>query len=455
MDSVDIQWEYLSQIKEFENIENNNLNIYIQRLNIQRDTQYNIIMRVSVNDISRNDERKLKNLSTLIFKHDYEIFQIKCSYKQTERYFKYYEGKYIFTYNVSKVKRKKTTYKKAKCIEYYLNGPNYKSNHLIFCQHTQYHENRKERLNSNATQPIKNKSKILLNQFTIDCPDTNFKKLTVESVEDKYEPAWSNSISIEYHKIPSDKEKKKIHDILNFIFGTYLIHVGSTTLDTNGKITNQESYNPIEGFDVQYTCNLPEKSILLPIIITPNKPEIILKKVSHIINTFLKLDENLTQTLHLYNQSLISNPNIEIIVLDAAIDSFAQTMGYTGPAKQRIYSFIYDCGIAKKKNKQITLGKVEDNLRNIRNKITHGEIISDKQELYSSNLAYRVLYGRILSYFLKLNKYYDLTTGKIRLIGEEIDYDEYHHIQNLLKKERYDNSRKYYMDLFKLIKKMK
>jgi hypothetical protein len=271
-------------------------------------------------------------------------------------------------------------------------------------------------------------------------------------VDEKFEPYWSKAIAVEYHSMPTKEESEKIHSILNFIMGCYLIKIGTTKLDINNNSIGEVSYPPEEGFDVKYICHMPEKSVVLPIILEDNNPDIIIKKLSYIINTYLNLDVDLTHTLNLYNQSFVSNPKIEIIMIDAALESFAQTMGFEGLAKKKIYTFIYDIGIGTKDGDKISLGTIEDELRTMRNNITHGHLVTDKQKLFSSNIAYRVLYSRILLKFLKVNKYYDLTTGVIRPIGESIDAKKFNRIQDVLKKEKYNSSRKYYMDLHKIVR---
>ena len=447
------QWEYLQNPRKFEDIDNTNLNIHIDFLTIYRDEQYNIKMEITVSDITPKEEQKLKRLSTLIFKHDYKLNKVYCHYKQTERFYDYYLGKYIFTYNVSEYIHNHSTYNKSRYIDWFLNNIKYSSNKNLFCQYSEYNNNKLiKRYDRTVNKNIGQNARLALDHITISCPGTNFKKFTLQYVNDSFQPKWSNSVAVEYHHKPSEAEQEKIHSILNFILGRKLIKVGTTTLDYNNNIVDEKSISPEEGFDVKYICDLPEKSIILPLIVKPNNPELIIRKLSSIINNYLSLDEDLSSTLNLYNQSLISNPNLEIIVLDASIESFAQSMGFAGTAKIRIYSFIYSRGIGTKDGDIINLGDVEDNLRNIRNNVTHGMIIKDKNHLYLSNLAYRVLYGRILCTFLKVNKYYDLTTGKIRNIDESIDKNEYEKISNIMKKHKYDNSRKFYMDLFHIIK---
>ena len=101
-------------------------------------------------------------------------------------------------------------------------------------------------------------------------------------VDDKFEPRWSNAIAVEYNAIPTDDEAEKIHSILNFIFGCYLIKVGSTDFDINDRSISEVSYPPEEGFDIKYTCHMPEKSIILPLLLEPCNPDLIVKKLGHV-----------------------------------------------------------------------------------------------------------------------------------------------------------------------------
>ena len=449
MDYHETEWEYLQNTKKFRDIVNTNVNVDIDSILIQRDNQYNIIMKLSVNDFSKNEEKKLKKLSTFIFKDKYILHKIDCRYKTTDDTTNS-SDKHVLIYKVYRVERKKTTYSANKKIDWFLNSVKYSSNKRLFCQYSAYLDNNRVYLNS--LPPVNTLSDVKKNVISIDCPGTSFKKITIRLVDEDYEPYWANALAVEYTSIPTREESEKIHLMLNFIMGCYLIRVGTTTYDANNKVIGEVSIPPEEGFDVKYICHMPEKSVVLPIVLEQNDQALIIKKLSYIINTYLNLDVDLTHTLNLYTQSLISNPKIEIIMIDAALESFAQTMGFEGLAKKKIYSFIYDCGIGSKDGDIITLGIIEDELRTMRNNITHGQLVTDKQELFSSNLAYRVLYSRILLKFLKVNKYYDLTTGVIRPIEESIDSKKFNRIQSVLKKEKYNSSRKYYMDLHKIVR---
>ncbi len=450
MEYIESEWEYLQNPKEFSNVRSTNVNVDIENILIQRENQYKIVMQLTVENLTKKDMKKLRKLSTFIFKDKFILHRIECSFKTTQDFGKSYPNKRILIYNVYRVERKKTTYSPAKKIDWFLNSIKYQSNRRLFCQHSQ-HNNSPSYSSRNSKDDINSKEP--LNKITVACPKTKFRKITIRLINKKYQPFWSDAIAVEYAAMPTAEEAEKIHLILNFIFGCYLIKIGTTNLDINGNAISEVSVPPEEGFDVKYICHMPEKSIILPIILEVNKPDVIIKKLSYIINTYLNLDVDLSHSLNLYTQSLISNPNIEIIMLDAALESFAQTMGFEGLAKKKIYTFIYDCGIGTKEDGIITLGTIEDDLRTMRNNITHGQLVTDKQELYYCNLAYRVLYGRILLKFLKVNKYYDLTTGVIRPIGESIDPKKFYRIQAILKKEKYSSSRKYYMDLHKLIRK--
>lgn len=450
MEYFESEWEYLQNPKEFSNVKNTNVHVDIENILIQRENQYKIVMQLTVENISRKDMKKLRKLSTFIFKDKFVLHKIECSYKTSQQFGNSYPNKRMLIYNVYRMERKKTTYAPAKKIDWFLNSIKYQSNRRLFCQHTE-HDNTPV----NSSDKYKNEfySKEALNKITVSCPKTKFRKITIRLIDDTYRPFWSDAIAVEYAAMPTVEESEKIHLILNFIFGCYLIKIGTTNLDINNKAISEVSIPPEEGFDVKYICHMPEKSVVLPIILEVNKADVIIKKIGYIINTYLNLDVDLNHSLNLYTQSLISNPNIEIIMIDAALESFAQTMGFEGLAKKKIYSFIYSCGIGTKEDGIITLGSIEDDLRTMRNNITHGHLVTDKQELYYSNLAYRVLYGRILLKFLKVNKYYDLTTGVIRPIGESIDAKTFYRIQAILKKEKYSSSRKYYMDLHKLLLK--
>ena len=454
MDYAESEWEDLQCLREFTDIDNTNINMPIQRISIKRDDSYNIIMDITVNDITSHEESKLKKLNNLLFKHDYMLINISCNYRQTERFFDYYDGKYIFTYSVEKLEHKRTSYSENSRKEWFLNSVKYRSNKRLFCQKTRYNiDKTKQRLGNLEVDSLETNTQIVYDYVTITCPGTNFGKITLQSVQDVFCPEWSSCLCVEYHNPPTQSECDKVHSILNFILGRYLIKVGTTGLDIHDNIIYETSVAPEEGFDVKGFCDMPEKSIILPLIVKTSNPDNIQKTLSHIINTYLAIKEDLTNPLHLYGQSLISNPNIEIILIGAAIESFAEVMGFKGTSKVKIYSFIYESGLAVKDGHMISIGSIEDDVRDYRNQVTHGKFIGDNQTLYTYNLVYRILFSRILLTYLKIGKYYDLTTGMIKSMTESIDAKEFKRVQRVLRKNKYNNSRKYYIELFKEIRK--
>lgn len=452
MDYAESEWEFLQKDKIFTQVDENNINIPVQTVEIRRDDQYNIVLRLIFTYLDYNQENTLYNLKKFEFTYgNNDKIKIYCHYQKSERKTQNYVTYHIFTYLVDNVENVRTTYKEKVRKDWYLNAIPVNTFNDLFCQQTIYYEDKtKKRLTVDEDFPEDNSyKKLLLDQITINCHHTKFKRLTLQLVQQEFRPSWSNSLCVEYHNIPIEKEVERVEDILNFILGRYLVKVGTTYLDKKDKIVREIALPVTEGYNIKYFCNMPSKSIILPLIIKPYDVHEIRKKLSHIITEYVNLEYDLHHTMDLYNQSLISNPSIEIIVIDAALDSFADIMDFKGSGKIKIYTFVYSRGIATKKGRYITLGEVEDKIRDYRNNITHGKDIDNKQDLYMHNLAYRILYGRILLTYLDITKYYDLTTLTVRDIKEPIDKVEYYDRIKKLNTYTYSNSLTYYCELMK------
>ena len=98
------------------------LNVDIENILIQRENQYKIVMQLTVENLTKKDMKKLRKLSTFIFKDKFILHRIECSFKTTQDFGKSYPNKRILIYNVYRVERKKTTYSPAKKIDWFLNS---------------------------------------------------------------------------------------------------------------------------------------------------------------------------------------------------------------------------------------------------------------------------------------------------------------------------------------------
>ena len=100
MEYIESEWEYLQNPKEFSNVRSTNVNVDIENILIQRENQYKIVMQLTVENLTKKDMKKLRKLSTFIFKDKFILHRIECSFKTTQDFGKSYPNKRILIYNV-------------------------------------------------------------------------------------------------------------------------------------------------------------------------------------------------------------------------------------------------------------------------------------------------------------------------------------------------------------------
>lgn len=101
--------------------------------------------------------------------------------------------------------------------------------------------------------------------------DGEDKYFTIQSVPDDLGPEWSKNIGIEYRFdwwIPDDEERKKIAEIVGFLFGKQLINIGYTKFGEEGNIIEDLACDPGIPGDIQ---SISEKSESPPIETTSFK----------------------------------------------------------------------------------------------------------------------------------------------------------------------------------------
>jgi hypothetical protein len=95
------------------------------------------------------------------------------------------------------------------------------------------------------------------------CISTESVKFLISKVNKDFGPSWSNNIGIEFRTeygiIPDLNQRKVISEIISFIFGKQLIHVGYTVYGANGEILELYSASPHID-NLVYLCQKPNKS---------------------------------------------------------------------------------------------------------------------------------------------------------------------------------------------------
>ncbi len=159
-------------------------------------------------------------------------------------------------------------------------------------------------------------------------------------------PAWSRNLGIEYRPewggIPSDDEREAISEIVSFVVGRRLLHIGHTTFDSSGWPIDEVSYNPW-GDNVMALCGRHDRS---PIKLDPfaerRRLEVVLQQV---VLPYLALRDELglKDALWRYWLSRESTSGIDLPIISAAVETLAgkwlksnksQTQGVYLPKEQ-------------------------------------------------------------------------------------------------------------------------
>ena len=99
--------------------------------------------------------------------------------------------------------------------------------------------------------------KVSIDHAFIKCDDFGF---IIHTVPEKFGPAWSNNIGIEYRaefgRIPGSQERAAISEIVSFIIGKHLLNVGCTSYDRTGIPIEKISVNPW-GDNIRHLAQTP------------------------------------------------------------------------------------------------------------------------------------------------------------------------------------------------------
>lgn len=148
----------------------------------------------------------------------------------------------------------------ASLTDWYLNGPH----EPVWTRGAQrngavHYERRWNRREDETTKTYAGDSSHVsgFDHFYVKCTAGNFM---VHQVPDKFGPAWSASIGIEYEvgpdgNFPDSDQRTAISELVGFVFGRRLIHVASTTFDKEGcpiAVTAKQPW----GNNVQAVCSM-------------------------------------------------------------------------------------------------------------------------------------------------------------------------------------------------------
>lgn len=133
--------------------------------------------------------------------------------------------------------------------EWYINGPKYlytrwTSRILDFT----YERLRHDLGNTNSIFKSHPKKIEGHDYMFIEFKDKNDVCFIIHSVPDFYNPQWSQKLGIEYRtewNIPNQNERKKISEIVSFLFGRQLINIGQTKFDGEGQPIEELLITPI------------------------------------------------------------------------------------------------------------------------------------------------------------------------------------------------------------------
>ncbi|AAM05982.1 hypothetical protein [Methanosarcina acetivorans] len=305
----------------------------IKNVEIYRDDLYNLNVLLTATEDSKSDKRTLvadkmgKIFTTNIsrFRGSQEIELKNCYISSVKRI----STKNSFVEEVNliipigevKIKKKSNT-EPIFLIDWYLNGPE----QHVFPRFT----NREITLNYERIRKSTNGSDICfkfnepLSQGSLDFAyiNTGNVKFLISKVNTDFGPSWSKNIGIEFRTeygiIPDLEQRKVISEIISFIFGKQLIHVGYTVYGANGEILEQYSASPHID-NLIYLCQKPNESPIYLKLNTAFNIENILNKL--IPNYLILRDElNLEKALLLYWTALNTPIGIDLPIYSSALE---------------------------------------------------------------------------------------------------------------------------------------
>ncbi len=136
-------------------------------------------------------------------------------------------------------------------------------------------------------------------------------------------PSWSHNIGIEFRDewggIPDEERRIAIGEIVAFVVGRRLIHVGSTAFDGSGWPVAEVSYDPW-GNNVAAVCAMPDHA---PIKFGRQTPHDRLEtSLAQLVTPYIDMREELglKDVLWLYWLSREATPGIDLLIAAAALE---------------------------------------------------------------------------------------------------------------------------------------
>lgn len=278
-------------------------------------------------------------------------------------------------------------------------------------------------------------------------------KFIIHSIPKKYQPNWSEKLGIEYRRefgIPDTNTREYISEIISFIIGKQLLHIGSSNFDSNGYPIEETFFNP-KGDNIMAIC---QKNQIPPIVLDRyneiGKIELVLQQV---IPTYLEVRDELQLNEALYRYWIANNlpigtnlpilaSGIEIIASAWFKSKKSKVKGVYLPKKEfdsllkdeliKINEKLKNIEYGDRINNRIRntfnlgvnerlqfffdeigleLGEVENKAIRARNIMTHsstGDSYEEIKEMIDLTNAYKTLFNRVFLKILSYNgKYID------------------------------------------------
>ncbi len=151
-------------------------------------------------------------------------------------------------------------------------------------------------------------------------------------------PEWSHNMGIEFRAewggIPAPDDREAIGEIVSFLVGRRLVHVGYTGFDAEGLPVEEVSFNPW-GDNVVALCDTPD---LPPVKLDPWTGRLRLEMVlAQLVPPYLALrdDFGLKDALWHYWLSRESPPGIDLTIISAALDRVSDKWLKSNKSKAR------------------------------------------------------------------------------------------------------------------------
>lgn len=306
----------------------------------------------------------------------------------------------------------------------------------------------------------------------------NLNPFIVSKISSRFNPNWSEKMSIDFFRKWGFNNKEQINlieNVLSFVFGRSLIDVGESHFDRNGSLIYYKAYSPriSPTIDLKYICKMgPNCPIFYPILEMKHE-----KDLAFLINQCEQSNVNYSNVFNYLRESFNLSPLSEIVLIAGTLEFLAEnwlknnSMGkHEHLPKEEFENLISDelmnCykkferygvekiedlmdnikGAYKKQGSkkldlffdelEIIPGKIEDSAKYYRHTPAHGKKMNLKmaRKFSLKTKSYRLLLNRCILKSLNFKgPYWDYFSKSYKNLNDSIDKKDFKRVQDSVK----------------------